>query len=156
MLSLLILTSAITGILLSLKKDVEFLQPASRPAKVVPLEDWLHLNDLAERGRTALDDSLQTGKVNIDRLDVRPEKGLVKIRFENDWEVQVEGSSGKILHVGKRNADWIERIHDGSIISHSFKLISMNLLGFGVIFLVLTGFWLWYGPKLVKRSRLKK
>jgi uncharacterized iron-regulated membrane protein len=155
-LSLLILISAGTGIFLSLKKEAEFLQPSSRQAEVTSLEDWLGIDQLALKAQDALLDSLLIQNITIDRLDVRPDKGLAKVRFEDDWEVQIEGSTGKILNIGKRHADWIERIHDGSIISDGFKLVSMNLLGFGIIFLSLSGLWLWYGPKLVKRSRARK
>src|SRR5690606_1333075 len=91
---------------------------------------------------------------HIDRLDVRPKKGLVKVLFQpDDWDVQLELSNGKVLSIAQRNADWIEKLHDGSIISEGFKLFSMNFLRFGLLILSLTGLLLWYGPKLVKQSR---
>lgn len=155
-LSVLMLISAISGIFLSLKKEAEFLQPESRSAVVVPLENWLNISQLSEKATFALRDSLSSSDYSIERLDVRPRKGLVKVRFDDNWEVQIEGSTGNILNIGKRHADWIERIHDGSIISDGFKVVSMNALGFGMIFLSLSGIWLWYGPKLIKRSRIKK
>jgi uncharacterized iron-regulated membrane protein len=87
-------------------------------------------------------------------MDIRPSKGIVKILFEDgNWEVQVDGKSGEVLSIDKRYSDWIESLHDGSIISDGFKLVSMNFLGMGLLFLIFTGLWLWYGPR---RIRIKK
>jgi len=58
-----------------------------------------------------------------------------------------------VLSIDKRYSDWIESLHDGSIISDGFKLVSMNFLGMGLLFLIFTGLWLWYGPR---RIRIKK
>ena len=81
-------------------------------------------------------------------------KGIVKILFEKGWwEVQLDCTTGAVYSTAQRHADWIEQLHDGSIISAKFKLISMNLLGIGLALMVLTGIWLWYGPKLVRRLR---
>ena len=67
--------------------------------------------------------------------------------------MQVDGKSGEVLSIDKRYSDWIESLHDGSIISDGFKLVSMNFLGMGLLFLIFTGLWLWYGPR---RIRIKK
>jgi uncharacterized iron-regulated membrane protein len=87
-------------------------------------------------------------------MDVRPSKGIAKVLFENGyWEVQIDGTSGKILSISRRHSDWIEHLHDGSIISDWFKLVSMNYLGLGALFLIGTGIWLWYGPKKVRQIK---
>ena len=87
-------------------------------------------------------------------MDVRPSKGIAKVLFkEGNWEVQIDGTSGEVKSIAKRYSDWIESLHDGSIISDLFKLISMNLLGIGVLFLMGTGIWLWYGPKVVREMK---
>ncbi len=152
-LAVLLLISAVTGILLSLKKEIDILQPATQNGKTELLADWKPLHELAEIGSSHFYEKFPEQKNNvIDRLDVRPSKGIVKILFEEGhWEVQVDGASGAILSVAKRNSDWIESLHDGSIISDLFKLIAMNFLGIGLILLMSTGLWLWYGPGLVRR-----
>ncbi|MDH5399885.1 MAG: PepSY domain-containing protein, partial [Cyclobacteriaceae bacterium] len=95
--------------------------------------------------------------LTIDRIDIRPSKGVAKVVFEQDnWEVQVHGSSGDIVSVARRHADWIETLHDGSIISDGFKLLVMNLLGVALVLLSITGVWMWYGPKLVRRMNLRR
>ncbi|MFT6321644.1 MAG: putative iron-regulated membrane protein, partial [Granulosicoccus sp.] len=87
----------------------------------------------------------------------RPSKGIVKVLFEaGNWEVQVDGKSGEVKSVEKRYSDWIESLHDGSIISDGFKLFTMNFLGIGLLFLIGTGVWLWYGPRRVRMKKRKK
>ncbi len=87
-------------------------------------------------------------------MDARPSKGIVKVLFKNGyWEVQVDASTGKVKSIARRHSDWIEALHDGSIVSHIFKLVSMNLIGFGLLFLIGSGLWLWYGPKLIRQRK---
>ncbi|MBO6762019.1 MAG: DNA mismatch repair protein, partial [Roseivirga sp.] len=89
-------------------------------------------------------------------IEYRPTKGIAKVIFDTgSWEVQVDASSLEVLSVAKRHSDWIETIHDGSIISDAFKLVSMNILGLGLVFLTVTGLWLWYGPKRIRSLKSK-
>lgn len=152
--ALFLLISAITGILLALKKDVEIIQPPTQEGVAKNLSEWKSMVQLEQLSSDALKEHL--GYLpELDRVDVRPDKGVAKFQYlPGYWEVQVDGSSGEILMIEKRYSDLIEKIHDGSIISDLFKLISMNLLGFGVIIMIVTGLWLWYGP--FKIRRLKK
>ena len=157
-LAVFLLISAATGILLGLKKKVDFIQPPTKRGEQYNLKEWLPLYHLQEVAQTALMQELALNELpNIARMDVRPSKGIVKVLFEsNYWEVQVDGSTGKVYSVAKRHSDWIETIHDGSIISDSFKLISMNVLGLGLIILIVAGWWLWYGPQLIRASKRGK
>jgi uncharacterized iron-regulated membrane protein len=100
--------------------------------------------------------SLKEHKIDaqLDRIDVRPSKGILKFQYTPGyWEVQVDGKSGDILSVEKRYSDLIEKIHDGSIITDWFKLISMNILGIGLVLMILSGFWLWYGPHKIRKIK---
>lgn len=152
--ALFLLISAVTGILLGLKKDVDIIQPPTQKGVAESLAEWKPMAELAQISSAALKDHL--GYLpELDRVDVRPGKGVAKFQYlPGYWEVQVDGSSGEVLMIEKRYSDLIEKIHDGSIISDLFKLISMNLLGFGVIVMIFTGLWLWYGP--FKIRKLKK
>jgi len=157
-LAVLLIISAGTGILLALKKDVAMIQPATKKGNVSDLTQWKSLSELSLLGKEGLYKQYpeQTGNP-VDRIDVRPDKGMVKVLFENDnWEVQLDGASGEILSVDVRYSDWIESLHDGSIFGDIFKLTTMNFLGWGVILLASTGFWLWYGPKRLRGLRWKR
>ncbi len=152
-----LLISAVTGILLALKKDVDVLQPPTQKGESKDLATWKSMSELANLAETAFyqDQPEQKGNL-IDRMDVRPSKGIVKILFKKgNWEVQLDGTSGQVKSVAKRHSDWIESLHDGSIVNDIFKLVSMNLLGFGVLFMIGSGLWLWYGPKRYRKLRNK-
>ena len=154
-LAIFLIISAVTGILLSLKKQVDVLQPPTQKGVSQSLDSWMPIDSIAQLATVAFHNAHPAQYDNyIDRMDVRPSKGIVKVLFERGyWEVQIDGTSGEVMSIAKRHSDWIEHLHDGSIISEVFKLISMNLLGFGLLILISTGLWLWYGPKRVRKMR---
>jgi len=152
--SLLVIVSASTGILLALKKEANSIQPPTQKGISTDLNDWKSIAELSFIAQEALMSQQTEISTIIDRIDVRPSKGMVKVLFEEAWwEVQVDGKSGEVLSIAKRHSDWIEALHDGSIISDGFKLISMNFLGFGLLLMVFTGLWLWYGPKQYRKKK---
>lgn len=156
-LALFILLSSITGLILGWKKEVDLLQPPSSRGVSNDLSTWIPVQQIEQIARQALATHLTTAdpeEFAVDRLDLRPDKGIAKVRFVlGDWEVQVDGTSGEVYSVARRHADWIERVHDGSFISEGFKLIAMNGLGLGLIALTFSGIWLWAGPILLRRQR---
>ncbi|NBR74239.1 MAG: PepSY domain-containing protein, partial [Flavobacteriia bacterium] len=91
----------------------------------------------------------------------RPEKGTVKFVFKNHFsEIQLDCSSGDILSVATRRSDILEKIHDGSIIDYfidqeqsGFKLTYTSLLGLGLLTLSISGFWLWFNPKKIRKLK---
>jgi uncharacterized iron-regulated membrane protein len=142
--------TAFTGLLLGWKKNVEVLQPPTlKGTSAIPVE-WVSFETLSRNATRAID-SVTHEANTIDRLDVRMERGLVKVLFtQGYWEVQLDLHTGAVLSVARRHSDWIEHIHDGSIVSDGFKLLYTSYLGLGLLLLTLTGFFLWYGPKLVR------
>jgi hypothetical protein len=80
--------------------------------------------------------------------------------FEHDFlGLQLDGVTGKILLVEKRRSDFVENIHDGSIIDKYFgtgniiKLIYTTVMGIALLLFTITGFWLWYGPKRMRKQQ---
>lgn len=148
---------AVTGGLLGWKKH-SALMPETQRGTVASLDKWKPVNELATLASLALKE--ETGQlVEIDRMDVRPAKGIVKVLFkERDLEVQLDGATGAVLSVGRRHSDWIERLHDGSMVDdwlgipHGiFKVFYNTLMGAALVLFTVTGFWLWYGPKRMRR-----
>ena len=155
LLALIVISSA-TGILLGWKKNSATLQPPTQSGAATELKAWLPLARLEAAATAALAQELgpgDPGRLVVDRMDVRPGDGVVKVLFPAAWEVQVDGGTAAVLSVDRRHSDWIEKIHDGSIISDLFKLITMNVLGLGLLALAASGFWMWYGPKRLRRAR---
>ncbi|MEM6317564.1 MAG: PepSY domain-containing protein [Bacteroidota bacterium] len=158
LLSIFLLISAVTGILLALKKDIDIIQPPTQKGISKDLTTWKSLDELAALATTAFHQQYpEQANNSINRMDVRPSKGIVKVLFkEGNWEVQIDGTSGEVKSIAKRYSDWIESLHDGSIVNDVFKLVSMNALGLGLIFLMGTGVWLWYGPRLVRKLKMRR
>lgn len=151
--ALFMIITSTTGVMLGWKKNVELLQPATLKGGTLDVTKWVSFERVSQSALSAID-SVTNEKNSIDRLDVRFDKGIIKVLFtEGYWEAQVDAATGKTLSVAQRHADWIEHIHDGSIINDSFKLIYTNYIGFGLLFLSITGFWLWYGPKRIRKAK---
>jgi hypothetical protein len=99
----------------------------------------------------------------IDRIDIRPQKGIAKIVFAQHFtELQLDCKTGEILSVSTRKSDFIEKIHDGSIVdyfvktsSDQFKLFYTTAASLSLILLSFSGFWLWYNPIRIKKRKKK-
>lgn len=153
--------AAFTGLLLGWKKSLTLL-PATKSAETFGV--WLPLDSIAVLAVEEAKKSGLTEKAVIDRMDVRLSQGVVKVTFEGSFlEVQVDGSNGNILFVGKRYSDLVEKIHDGSILDflvlpkgQFFKLTYTTLLSLSLMTLSLTGLGMWYYPKLIRRLKNKE
>lgn len=155
--AVLIFLSSLTGILLAWKKNVSVLQPPTQNSSFIETSAWLSINEISERAKTALLAHTPLEAVSIDRMDVRPDQGIVKVNFEQGyWEVQLDGYSGEVLSIARRHSDWIEQVHDGSIINDVFKLLTMNMLGVGLLILVASGIWLWLGPRKIRKIKKRQ
>ncbi len=150
---------SLTAILLAWKKELKLI-PITQQSKVEFNPEWISMNAMIAIGQSFMRDSM--GKAHlIDRIDVRPDKGIAKIVFKGNFtEIQLDGYSGEILSVSQRNSDLIEKIHDGSIIDFLFdsesenaKLFYSTITAVVLIFLCLTGFYLWYNPRKIKRLK---
>ncbi|SDY84593.1 PepSY-associated TM region [Rhodonellum ikkaensis] len=148
-----------TAILLAWKKQLE-LVPKTQGTRVEVRTHWISLDSMIIIGQEYMRDSL--GKTaEIDRLDVRPGKGIAKVVFKGHFtELQIDGFTGEILSVKQRNSDLIEKIHDGSIIdflidpnSERAKLIYSTLTSLVLIFLCISGFYLWHNPRKIKKIK---
>src|SRR5262249_9017503 len=97
----------------------------------------------------------------LERIDARPQKGSVKFVFIEDyWEIQLDGTNGDVLQITRRTSDIVENIHDGSIFDYflktddeQVKLLYNTITGGSLRFLAISGAWVWYGPKKLRRQR---
>ena len=145
-----------TGLLLQFKKQNSWIQPPTQKGtQKQPTVQWNEILEVAK----AQPDAEIASWADIDRLDVRPNKGVIKIRSNSSWELQIDGSTGAVLSSAYRRSDLIESIHDGSFFSESIKLYVFSANGFGLVILLVTGMYLWYLPvrsKRIKKARLQK
>ncbi|MCK0132121.1 PepSY domain-containing protein [Flavobacteriaceae bacterium F08102] len=146
---------SVSAALLGWKKNSgDSLLPKVRTGNTSHLESWLPLNTLLQQANQEMSGS----NSRLDRIDIRPDKGVVKFLFMNREEVQVDGATGTVLFRGMRRSDLIENIHDGSILDQYFKtngiikLFYSTLMSISLLLFTITGFWLWYGPKRMRKS----
>jgi uncharacterized iron-regulated membrane protein len=107
-----------TGILLMLKKEFAWIQPPSQ--RGFSAEPMLPFERILEIAGTVPEAQIKDWS-HIERLDVRPSKGIVKVRSENRWEIQLDAATGEILQVAYRRSDLIESLHDGSFFHDRVK-----------------------------------
>lgn len=145
-----VLVVIVTGLLLQVKKEVTWVQPPTMRGTPGPANlDWetvlLATKEIPEANVASWDD--------IDRLDVRPDRSLIKVQCRNRWELQLDWTTGKVLHSAYRRSDWIETLHDGSFFgefSKYYLFLPSGLILFGLWF---TGAYLWYLPIHVRRKK---
>jgi len=138
-----------TGIVLQLKKHWSWVQPPEQRGSVT--QPAIELSQILEilRGDPSLG---VTSWDDVNRLDVRPEKGVVKAWLKSDWEAQIDLGTGEILQIWMRRSDWIESIHDGSIFGDGVKLGLFFPTALTLLLLWLGGMWMWLFPLMHKRK----
>lgn len=153
---------SITGILLAWKKHSgDAIQPRTQRGTTSELTEWLPLDSLQTLGLAALVKHDPALSSELDRMDIRPDKGVVKFVFvDHYWEIQLDGATGATLYIGRRYSDLFEQIHDGSIVDRLlniggdwFKLTYSNITGWALMLFTITGVWLWLGPKWMRKQR---
>lgn len=130
----------VTGGLLQVKKQVAWVQPPElRTDTRVPAVPYAVVLERAmavpEAGIRSWDD--------VDRIDVRPSKGILKLVAVNRWEVQMDIATGAVLQVAYRRSDLIESLHDMSWFHDAAKLWVGVPVAIIVLGLWLTGVYMW-------------
>ncbi|UWX54737.1 PepSY domain-containing protein [Maribacter litopenaei] len=152
---------SITGLLLGWKKNSSGLILAkTEKGTSTELSEWLPLDTLKLTALKIFRDSISSEtSLEIDRIDVRPDKGVLKFKFKDNFHgIQLDGATGALLKIENRRSDFIEQVHDGSILDRylgtsngQIKLFYTSVMGLSLLLFSVTGFWLWYGPKRMKR-----
>jgi len=143
----------VTGIILMLKKEVAWIQPPTKRGCAKELA--IGFEQILESAKSVEQAGIKSWD-DVDRLDVRPGKGVVKVRGKNDWEVQIDTKTGEVLQSMVRRSDLIESIHDGSYFHDSFKLWIFLPSGVVLAILVITGVHLFSLPHLARRKKRNK
>ena len=148
-----VLIISITGIFLQLKKDIDWIQPPTISGESAN-NPSISFEEILEASKTVEEANIRSWN-DIDRLDVRIDKGIVKVRSKNRWEVQVDTNSGEVVHVAYRRSDIIEELHDGSWFHENVKLLIFLPSGIILFILWITGFYMVLLPYLSKWKKKK-
>lgn len=159
LLSLVMAVLAISGVFIAFKKELEYLQPAARSGTAVPLESVLPPAQIAARVY-ALQQEEGGARHAINRIELRPERFLYKVRLESDSafasprELQFDAGSGELLHRGVRGDQLWMDVHSFGIFGQWTKLILMSLAGVSLFWLSLSGLYLFSFPRWLRRRRV--
>ena len=140
-----------SGVLLQLKKQSNWIQPnveITSSSKPIMLQSYLDaVSTVKEANISSWDD--------IERIDIRPSKGIAKIKSKNNWEIQIDIETSEIYSANYRRSDIIESIHDGSFFSDVVKYGWFLPSGVLLLILSLTGIYMFFIPILSRRRRNK-
>ena len=146
-----------SGLLLQAKKHWAWVQPVEHrgtgKTPALSLEQLLQsVRADPELGVTTWDD--------VNRVDVRPGRGVAKVWLHSGYEVQVDLGTGRILHTAYRRSDLIESIHDGSFFGGDWTKLGVFLpTGITLLMLWGTGVWMWWvtfsGKRRVRAQKLQ-
>ncbi|MCR9264615.1 MAG: PepSY domain-containing protein [Flavobacteriaceae bacterium] len=153
---------SVSGLLLGWKKNTAgMILPESQKGTSTDLRDWLPVDSLHTIACNTLHNAVSPQlSLELDRIDMRKDKGMVKFVFVDEYyEVQLDGATGDVLSIGQRRSDFLEKVHDGSILdrylgtSGVIKLVYTTVMGTSLLLFTITGFWLWYGPKRMRKAK---
>lgn len=153
---------SLTALLLGWKKNsAGILLPETAQGSSTDLQEWIALDSLYSIASSTLKDTLQiTEAYPVDRIDIRKSDGVIKFDYkENYLGLQLDGATGQVLQFGPRRSDLIEGIHDGSIVDDYFnlggifKIFYTTIMSLALLVFTITGFWLWLGPKRMKKKK---
>ncbi|CAA6678157.1 MULTISPECIES: PepSY domain-containing protein [unclassified Lentimonas] len=148
-----VLIIIITGILLLLRKDIAWVQPATMQGQGnTPTISLQQVIDTA----ASVPEAQIADWADIKKVDIRPSHGVIKVLAKNQWEVQIDGQSAEILQVAYKRSAWILSLHEGTFF-HSKASIWLFLPAAAILLLLwLTGIYLFLIPILMRRKRRLK
>jgi hypothetical protein len=140
-----------SGLLLQAKKQWAWVQPPERRGTgTIPA---LSLEQVLDQVKRVPEMNVESW-ADVNRLDVRPGRGMVKVWLNNGYEVQVDLGSGKVLQVAYRRSDLIESIHDGSFFAGDWTKLGLFLpAGVTLLLLWCSGLRMFWVPFWAKRKR---
>lgn len=148
----------VTGVLLGWKKQTGIAPPTLKGSSPNPA-NWISFDSLQKIALERIA-KLQLDS-QIDRIDIRPEKGIAKVVFTNHYtELQLDCTTGKILSTETRAHDFIEHLHDGTIVDRLLgiqnemaKTTYTTITSLGLMLLALSGFLMWRNPRKIRKLK---
>ncbi|MEM0928022.1 MAG: PepSY-associated TM helix domain-containing protein [Pseudomonadota bacterium] len=145
----------VTGLMLMLKKDVGWIQPPTARGEApsaMPSQSFEELFIVAQQ----IDELELRSWDDLARVDVKPDKGVVKFIAANNWEAQIDTSNGDVLQVAYRRSDLIESLHDGSFFAGWTKKGVFLPSGIALFVMWGTGIYLFALPHIRNWQKARK
>ena len=135
----------VTGIMLNHKRAWGLMPDVPHEASGT-FDNALPMHELAALASRAVGEDV--AKAGIDRMDVRPGDGIIKVRFDDRvvTEATLDIVAGTVLHIGERNDVFLEKLHSGEIFGDRWVLLT-DLAAVALLLLLVSGYWLWLYPR---------
>lgn len=142
-----------TGLLLQLKKQIRWVQPPEQRGTATSPQVSL---DSALRSIAAMPETGVKSWDEVNRVDVRVQRGMAKFWLHSGYEVQVDLGTGRVMQYEYRRSDVIEAIHDGSWFAGDWTKLGVMLpTGAILFFMWMSGLWLFIVPFIARRRRAR-
>jgi len=148
--SLLSFKSAFTKVIFENKK----ISAESKLTSILPLDS------LETIATTILNEKANMKFKKSEKVEIKIAKGTVLFYYKDAYSIQLNGSSGEPILIEKKFGGIIQDIHDGAILDSLFinklslsKKVYSIIMGLSLLLLTITGTYLWYKPKMIKKSR---
>lgn len=147
---------AVTGFLLATKDTFGWIRPpASKGGEIVSFSEVVTMEAVGE-SVFALGIAELKGWTDIERVDYRPSKNMFKVLSERGYhEVQVDGKTGKVLNVARRNDQISEDIHDLSFFADYIHKYWLPIVAVILLMLSISGVVMYLTP-ITRRWKFKK
>ncbi|HRJ27522.1 MAG TPA: PepSY-associated TM helix domain-containing protein [Fimbriimonadaceae bacterium] len=155
--SIFLILIACTGFFLALKGRMEWVRPptASGTASASNAGRLLNPDEAVQAARAAGIPTLQS-MGDVDRLEYHAKKNVYKILAKTGYdEVQIDGTSGKVLSVGKRNDQMFEDIHDLSFFHPVLRETALPVIAVILFVLGTSGVTMYFVP-IARRRRFQR
>lgn len=145
--SIFLLVISATGFLLATKGTFGWIRPPeSQGLQISALNEVISLEQAGEAAFALGLKELRHMK-HIDRIDYRPKSNIFKVLSKDGYhEVQVDGSTGKVLSHSFRRDQLSEDIHDLSYFSDSLHGYGLPVVALGLFGLASTGIVIFFVP----------
>jgi len=148
--SLLSFKSAFTKVIFENKQ----ISGESKLAAILPLDS------LETIATSTLNEKASTSFKKSEKVEIKLSKGTVIFYYKDAYSIQLNGASGAPILIEKKFGGIIQDIHDGAILdslltnklSLSKKVYSI-IMGLSLLLLTITGTYMWYKPKMIKKNR---
>jgi len=138
-----------------LKKEIDWIQPPTERGVVSNQMPEVSYARLLEVSQSRPEAGISQWS-DIDRIDMRPGKGLAKVISRTGWEVQIDTSNAAVLSANYRRSDVIESIHDGSYFADWTKLFLFLPVGLLLILMWGTGIYLFFRTEILKSRKRRR
>jgi uncharacterized iron-regulated membrane protein len=120
----------------------------------------LPLDSLETIATSTLNEKANTKFKKSEKVEIKISKGTIMFYYKDAYSIQLNGASGAPILIEKKFGGIIQDIHDGAILdslvtnkSSLSKKVYSIIMGLSLLLLTITGTYMWYKPKMIKKNR---